>query len=379
MLASGRWKRVAFTSGLVAVLVAGAVIWWWLRPPAYRPLEAAFDGDSSQLAHTVVVPTLDTPLPEGKSAVWCSSFQIAWDRLRDDVAGGPFSISGAEDVAERLERARGAADDLEASSYFADAGLMKDGIVERIRRGMKTKFPDAPAADLPEGAPETVAVAYAYLRAAVDFEKPYDVSEEPLVFRDGAGDKHKVRAFGALGFGNKPSKKQIDVLHTAHAPQRWALTDFVLDLSKTSRPYQLLLARIQRKDTLEATLADLRDKLAVPPKEERQREFGSLDTLLVPFLSFRLSHDFQELEGESRRIRGSRLDGLHVGVARQTIDFRLDPMGARVASSAPIEVKGDPRQFYFDRPFLIVMRKRGSTRPFFVAWIEHAELMLRPE
>lgn len=381
MTASNRRKRVVIAAGLVAFAAAGALLlWWWLRSPVHLRPEGRFDGDSSQLAHTVVVPTLDTPLPEGKSALWCSSFQIAWDRLRDDVAGGPFQVSGAEVVAERLNRAKGAQDDLEEADYFADAGLVRDGILEGIRRGMRKKFPDVPAPALPDGDPETVAVAYAYLRAAVDFEAPYAVSDEPLVFRDGAGREHEVRAFGALGRGGGlKAKEQIDVLHTSTAEGQWELRDFVLDLSKNSRPYQLLVARMTRKETLEATLADLQAKIDKPPKDEWTRQFSLVDTLLVPFVTFRLKHNFRELEGGDRRIHGSRLGGNYVGVAFQEIDFSLDPMGARVTSSARIEVKAAPRDFHLNRPFLIVMRKRGSTRPFFVAWIEHDELMLPPE
>jgi hypothetical protein len=336
MSTAGRWKRVTFVLVLIAVLAGGSLLLWRLLRPAYRPLDAAFDGDSSELAHTVVVPTLDTPLPEDKSVIWCSSFQIAWDRLCDG-AGGPIQVSGAEEVAGRLNRAKGAEEDLEAASYFADAGLTKDGIADRLRRGMKEKFPDAPAPALPEGDPDAVAVAYAYLRAAVDFETPYAVSDEPLLFRDGAGRKHKVRAFGVREFQRTDSKRQVAVLHTAHSPKAW---EFVLDLSKNTRPYQLLIARTPRKESLAATLADLQRKLDAPPQDEHDREFGTLDTLLVPFVSFRLRHRFSELEGDSRHIRGSRLDGLYLSAARQVIDFRLDPMGARVTSSAELHAKG---------------------------------------
>jgi hypothetical protein len=37
----------------------------------------------------------------------------------------------------------------------------------------------------------------------------------------------------------------------------------------------------------------------------------------------------------------------------------------------------DPTSYLYDRPFLLVMQKRGSSRPFFVMWVENAELLQR--
>jgi hypothetical protein len=67
----------------------------------YSPVKT-FDGPSTSLKQTIIVPTLDTPLPEGKSAIWCASFQLAWDRLKNDVAKGPVKMENAQAVADRL-------------------------------------------------------------------------------------------------------------------------------------------------------------------------------------------------------------------------------------------------------------------------------------
>jgi hypothetical protein len=47
---------------------------WFDREVSY-PL--SFDGRSDALQKTVVVPTLDTPIPKGKSVIWCASFQCS--------------------------------------------------------------------------------------------------------------------------------------------------------------------------------------------------------------------------------------------------------------------------------------------------------------
>jgi hypothetical protein len=35
-----------------------------------------------------------------------------------------------------------------------------------------------------------------------------------------------------------------------------------------------------------------------------------------------------------------------------------------------------PREFIVDRPFLIVIKRRSAEQPYFVAWIDNAELLV---
>jgi hypothetical protein len=49
------------------------------RQPAYEPALAT---TPAALADTAVVPTLDTPIARESNAVWCATFQLAWQQLR---------------------------------------------------------------------------------------------------------------------------------------------------------------------------------------------------------------------------------------------------------------------------------------------------------
>ena len=110
----------------------------WLQSTKDYPL--SFDGSSDQLKQTVMVPTLDTPVPTGKSAIWCASFQMAWNKFKAEVAKSPVQIKG-ELVAERLNHAEQSEDDLEPSSFYAAAGWVRDGFVEKIQADMTRLFP----------------------------------------------------------------------------------------------------------------------------------------------------------------------------------------------------------------------------------------------
>ena len=118
----------------LAVLLLSGIVGFWAartlrRGRPYQPPPLAYEGDSNGLERTVIVPTLDTPVPASKNVIWCSSFQLAWNHLKDDVVKAPVQVANAQVIAERLNRAPQSEADLPEGSYYATAGSVDDGIV----------------------------------------------------------------------------------------------------------------------------------------------------------------------------------------------------------------------------------------------------------
>ena len=61
--------------------------------------------------------------------------------------------------------------------------------------------------------------------------------------------------------------------------------------------------------------------------------------------------------------------------ATQRIKFKLDRCGAMLESEATVFVVASGRYFIFNRPFLVYMKKRDCDQPFFVMWVDNAELL----
>ena len=343
------------------------------------PPPHSFDGRSEDLTQTMIVPTLDTPIPEGRSAIWCASFQVAWKQFESDVVRGPVRIRDADVAVERLNRSGVSGADLPPDSLFAAAGLVRDGIVGTIRRGMAERFPGVPPPEI--SAPADAAVAYAYLQSAIRFPIPFFENPSPFTFTDSAGTPTEVRSFGLRPGdhgGYDRLREQVDVLFCDHAgPDGGKVETFAVDLCKDSSPDQIILARIGRSGTLADALVDLRRRIAASPSAGYQRRLGPNDTLLVPEMNWGVDHRFRELEGRDKVLLDGPVAGLYLDTARQVIRFRLDRSGVRLASESTIQYKSSPRDFHFDRPYLIVMQKRGASHPYFVMWVEDAELLSR--
>lgn len=62
-------------------------------------------------------------------------------------------------------------------------------------------------------------------------------------------------------------------------------------------------------------------------------------------------------------------------VAQEDISFRLSRSGTRIRAEARMYAKSAPNRYTLDRPFLIYMKKRDASQPFFVMWVDNAELL----
>ena len=357
---------------VVVVIVAGVWAYWRYQPtkPPELP-DVAFAGESSELADTVVVPTPDTPVPAGKTIVWCSSFTLAWRRLSEDVAREPIRITHVQDIADRLNAAEHIEADVANGDVLAMAGLGRKAFESRLQKQFAKQFPDRPLPELNLGPSD--AAAYALLVVQQAFENAFFENKKPLLFRDASGKTTSVRSFGITDMSQAMGRLGGQVRVEYLTLEEWQNPEFVVDLDRNSQPYQVLIAKVAPKATLAETWADVEAKRAEYAKREQGRM--PLSELILPTLSFRLKHRFTELEGTDKQLLNPRLAGLHLAQASQTVEFRLDRKGAQLVSEATIIPKGGNPPMIADGPFLVALKKRSATRPFLLLWIATPEFM----
>jgi hypothetical protein len=375
--------KLKLFSGLTFLGLSTALFWQQSTKDGSYPL--SFDSRSDQLKQTVVVPTLDTPFPAGKSALWCASFQIAWNRLKSDLAKGPVQIQGAELVVGRLNHAEQTEEDLEPGSFYSAAGWVKDGIMEKIQAEMAGKFPNARKVDFHKSDLD-FAVAFGYLQAEVMFTTPFEEREGPIFFFNqeeqteirrrfhrSAEQGTVVKFFGiSVKPGHKEIREQVEVLYFAEAGDEYAV-----DLCKSSFPNQVVLASLPKKATLGQTLADLDKKSSEFLSKKGSPRLEDGESLAVPNMHWRIEHHFKELEGNDKPLLNSILQGTWIGDAVQVIEFKLDRRSASLTGVGFAKFALGPRTFMFNGPFLLYMKKRGAKHPFFVMWVDNAELLIK--
>lgn len=382
-------KTLRFRPLNVVVLVpvlAVAVFWVWRYHSAapqraeYAARTATFSDSSERLKQTTIVPTLDTPLPSGRNVIWCSSFQLAWNELRDTVIGAPLEVVGAQEVANRLNAARESASDLDTKSVYAAGGWVSKGIREMIIKDMAAKFPSHTLPDFSEYADGIL--AYSYLTARVPFKHPFLQLHDGITFTDSQGVRTQVAGFGLWEAYLPAHKKicdQVEILYLRSGDEEHssAPTEYVLDLCRHSKPYQVVVALVEPRGSLAETLGHVRTAIAefkTLPLSKRARPLGGGDHLEIPEMFWRIDHRFRELI--EKVVANSDLP-MPIVEAFQTIEFRMDRSGVVLKSQSTVAAASAlARNLSFNRPFLVYIQKRGAERPFFVMWVDNAELLV---
>ncbi len=285
----------------------------------------------------------------------------------------PTNSAISPEVAFALDKAVDPRPHIPKESLYVAAGWNHKGIIDQIRRDLSQKFPTKAQPTFPGILPNSL-VAYAYLEANVKFSLPYFQNREPMVFTDGAGKKTELSSFGIRyedEYAYFELRQQPAILFEAW-DEEYNLTECVVDLDHTSQPNQIILAFMEPKPSLAEMLAAVEDRIS-RKKEEGHTGIGPNDVLLVPDMVWRITHHFAELEGQE--LTNAKLKGQIIDVAQQDIQFRLDRSGAELKSEAKIYALPIPTYYVFNRPFILYMKKRGAEMPYFVMWIENAELL----
>ena len=349
--------------------------------------------DSADLKQTSVVATLDCPMPEHKNVIWCSTFQIAWDKLKNGIIREPVSVPQAAELAARLNQAEFSPGNLEAESFYAKVGFVKDGIVEQIQEDMDKRFPSKPVPVFGETGslpPESI-IAYSYLNANIGFKYPFYTKEKAFGFEDSSGQRINVTSFCDYTEAADPNKElvreQVDILYYKYSDKESA-AEFAVDLCRHTSPYQVVLALVPRQDNLSEIVNAVKQKISefkrghnyeALRKLRPASDFQTADSLIVPDVLYKLTHHFTELNG--KHIQNPQWKDYWFLEARQIIDFALRRTGVSMKSEALIATPPpgrmpEPRRFHFNRPFVIYVKKREpSASPFFVMWVDNAELM----
>jgi hypothetical protein len=343
----------------------------------------SFSDASDKLKQTCVVPTLDSPLAAGQNVVWCSSFQLAWNEAKEKVVGAPLEIPEAAELANRLNGAEASAAEVDSGSVYATAGRLRDGIVARIRKEMPAKFPSHTLPDFENSMHDPNGIlSYAYLTARVPFKHPFRQVDEGITFTDSQGTQTQVAGFGlwrAYLRQYKNLREQVEVLYARRAEDRpsYEIAECAIDLCRHSEPYQVVIAKVEPRNSLGDTLDYVRQQIAdsqEQPAYTLNSRFGANDEMRAPEMFWRIDYRLKELIG---RMVVNAKPPMPVVEALQTIEFRLDRCGAVLESESTLAVESSPRHFDFNRPFLVYMQKRGAERPFFVMWVDNAELLAR--
>lgn len=317
---------------------------------------------------TKVYSILNVPM-EDNNMIWCGTFQLAWNELRDNIIKEDIKLEGESKVSPQLNKKAFTKEYLNEKDYIAMAGYNKDSIVEKINAALQDKFHEGGKWKVESELknPDDI-LAYSFLKKNIEFRYAFEEIKDGLIFNGS-----KVKAFGIADTEEGEIRGNL-------AAQVWLLNyknedNFTVSLKGKNEDDEIILAKIPESDTLENTL-----NYALTNSNEAIALDGR-DIIKIPILTFDIEKHFTELENKSLKNKG--FENYSIMSALQRIEFSLTEKGAELKSKAEIGIAGampdisEPKKLIFDKPFLLYMKEKGDKNPYFAIWVDNSEIMVK--
>lgn len=331
--------------------------------PAAAP--AVTEPPSTQAEKTLIAPSLTEPIDSQRNLVWCATLQLAWNELTH-LADGPVTLEKDIPLATVLNQQREMNPMLDDASYLARAGIVNSEFLKELEQSYQQKFPKQPFPSELQGLPQGTLLVYAYLKKALPFEWAFTRFPKPLNYQD-----TPVASFGLAQYmSGHPSDdnlaQQVSVLDYKSDD------DFVLELFTTSAADRLILAKISPAATLQSTLVQVLGRI----KQAQPTSLQKLETLMIPVIELDRTRRFPELCESKLHAPNQAVNGQSLSLVEQQIRFRLDETGAELESKAIFVSALPPRKLIFDKPFLLMLIRQDASMPYFVLWVNNADVLV---
>ena len=320
------------------------------------------------------VLTLDDEITD--NTIWCGTFQLIWNDLKNDLAKQDIIFNPQLKVVENLNRETFTTKELSKDSYYKKIGTPSLKLKEEIEKAIKDKFNET--SDILddfdwENRDPLDYFLYVMLKKDFEFEKAFEELENGR-FRN----YDDVKYFGIKKDETGELRQQVDVLYYK------SKDDFAIKL-KTKQEDEVILCKNPEGTTFGEIYDNILSKTEVKsynmPNNQDNTEkisiYGTLkegEILKVPNIKLKEKNEIKEIE--NKNFLFSNGETYKIEKALQTIEFELDKTGGKIKSEAgmmvmkqSIAIEDKKREFAIDDTFAIFLIEKGKDKPYFAGKI----------
>ena len=320
------------------------------------------------------VLTLDDEITD--NTIWCGTFQLIWNDLKNDLAKQDIIFNPQLKVVENLNRETFTTKELSKDSYYKKIGTPSLKLKEEIEKAIKDKFNETSNIldDFDwENRDPLDYFLYVMLKKDFEFEKAFEELENGR-FRN----YDDVKYFGIKKDETGELRQQVDVLYYK------SKDDFAIKL-KTKQEDEVILCKNPEGTTFGEIYDNILSKTEVKsynmPNNQDNTEkisiYGTLkegEILKVPNIKLKEKNEIKEIE--NKNFLFSNGETYKIEKALQTIEFELDKTGGKIKSEAgmmvmkqSIAIEDKKREFAIDDTFAIFLIEKGKDKPYFAGKI----------
>jgi len=313
--------------------------------------------------NTIVYPCKNIEILPGKNLIYCSSFEISWNKIRDDILKGPVSLNKQISWVDDFNKAPGNTS-ISPTFLFAFAGFYNEDIFSGLQAELKERFNFTYNPDINIKKKDLLSVAYLKKEIKFSLKLNEELGYQELCFNE----KKDVDFFGRYGSDDSIVSSKYKIHDYINED------DFIFEIETTSPTDEVYLAKVTPEATLDATFQNVKSRI----NKGFVEYLGYDDLVKIPFIKFNIQKEFEEVTGA--RILNKEFRKYSIGRAIQLISFDLNESGIIVESFAetfaPLSFRSkEPKKLIFDKPFLIILKEKKKESPYFLMWVSNTEFM----
>lgn len=295
--------------------------------------------------------------------IWCGTFQLIWNDLKNELAKQNIVFNPQTTAAENLNKETFTVNDLSDEYFYKKYGVASPEMKVEIEKAIKEKFNET--SDILddfnwERGSENDYFLYAMLKREFQFEKAFEELDKASF-----GQYENVSYFGIKkNTESSELRDQVDVLYYN------SKDDFAIRLNTKQKDEVVFCKNPEGKTFNEIYSEILKQTNSFKGKKYVQES----DFVKVPNIKMKEKSEFSDLQ--NRPFLFSNGQEYVIEKAVQTIQFDLDKTGGKIKSEAgmmvrntSIVIEDEAREFAIDDTFAIFLVEHGKTKPYFAAKI----------
>lgn len=315
---------------------------------------------SKQTEEVVSLLTLDDEVKN--DTVWCGTFQLIWNDLKNELAKQDIVFNPQLDVVKNLNKETFKISDISDEAIYKKYGSMSKELKEEIEKGIKEKFNEK-SDILDDFNWKDVKPKDYFLYAMLKKEFKFEVEFQDLG-KGNFGKYENVNYFG-ISKDNENSKlrNQVKVLYYN------SKEDFAIKLI-TKQKDEVILCKNPKGKTFSEIYQNIENN-----KKKYKGDYYVQDNEIVkiPNIMLNIKDEFTEIQ--DKEFEFSNGDTYKIIKAIQTIKFELDKTGGKIKSEAGMgnmettaiidKDEKEIREFVIDDTFAIFLKENDKDKPYF--------------
>ncbi len=293
----------------------------------------------SEYKNTIFLLTLEKTFDTKENGIYAVSLLMAWDEIRNEISKPIKEFSSSE--LELMNNSEGYKNVLSKSEY--SSSIEVEDLTIRAK---------------------------AYFKKSLPFVIPLQKDDKPIQFLD-----DKVVSFGFYGYNEVA---RILYYHDDN--------DFAIRLIPKDNEHEIILIKshfdnsINLKDEVHR-LSDYMSEFKGNRNDNNHWKYylNDEDQISIPLIEFNIETNYSEIEGSTF---SAGKQNFFVDMVYQRTAFVLNEKGAEVESEAEIAVEAvaeeelpKPKRMFFDKPYLILLKRKDCKYPYFAMFVANSELM----